>query len=79
MDPKRRRNLRVAGESVLAELEALARGNHPSQQEILRKFDECKDWQKSAALIVRALHHTLQEGQQGPRISAPPGWLPPLS
>src|SRR5689334_7192464 len=67
----------LAREEVLRELERLAQGRHPDQQTPLMRFTRCPDWQQAAELIVGALN-AASHHRKGNRLSAPPGWLPPV-
>ena len=64
-------------EDVLREMECLAQGRHPEQQTPLTRFTRCPDWQTAADLILGALYASHRQ-RRGTRLSAPPGWLPPV-
>jgi hypothetical protein len=65
-------------DELVAALDALTQGGHDMQGGVDRRFLECPEWQKCADLIARALNQALDMRQAGPRLSPPPGWLPPL-
>ena len=64
-------------EEALAELELLARGRHSSQQTVLERYRRCTDWKQASLILCRAMGNGPAR-RQGPHLTAPPGWLPPL-
>jgi hypothetical protein len=64
-------------EDALLELECIAQSRHPKQQTPLARFTHCPDWQKASELVLGALQ-AISRRRRGTRLSAPPGWLPPI-
>lgn len=64
-------------EKVLRELDQLVKGEHVTQQILLKRYMLCPDWQKAAALVLNAFH-SARTKRGGTRLSAPPVSLPPV-
>jgi hypothetical protein len=64
-------------EKVLRELNQLAKDEHTTQQTPLKRYLQCPNWQKAAALVLDALHSS-QRKRGGTRLLAPPASLPPV-
>lgn len=64
-------------EDVLEELDAIARGLHPSQKTILEEYRKCPDWQLAAQLVAKGIQRLHCCTGQYQLLDVPPGWLPP--
>jgi hypothetical protein len=64
-------------EEVLEELDAIARGLHPSQKTILEEYRKCPDWQLAAQLVAKGIQRLHRGTGQYRLLDVPPGWLPP--
>jgi hypothetical protein len=76
MSLKRRKE--AAKQAVLGELELLAGDRHPQNQTLIARFARCTDYQNATRLLTEALGATGRWRKRSP-LSAPPGWLPPLT
>ncbi len=73
-----RRTKEGAKQAVLGELELLAGDRHPRNQTLIARFARCTDYQKATGLLTEALGVS-GRWRKGSPLSAPPGWLPPLT
>jgi hypothetical protein len=73
--PKRKE---VTKQAVLAELESLRQGRHARYRTLVGRFARCRRLQSTAVLFAAAVDASARTYNRTP-LTAPPGWLPPVS
>jgi hypothetical protein len=68
----------VTKQAVLAELESLRQGRHARYRTLVGRFARCRHLQNTPALFAAAVEASARTYNRTP-LSAPPGWLPPVS